>query len=225
MANNAKDYPTTPYKLGVGETIGQHIEVSCADCCRSTCHKVLASVDITDSLYDLVYDHSENFQIIQCQGCKTISFQQITRSPYDGPGADWVEYCDRYPSLKGSTPIKDSHFLPPSVKRIYIETVEAINSNLSVLAGIGIRALIETICVDKNAVGKNLVCKIDNLVQIGILTPEGAEILHKLRSMGNESAHKVKTHDRELLILALDVAEHLLRGVYILPLHTKRVFN
>ena len=89
----------------------------------------------------------------------------------------------------------------------------------------GIRALVETICKDKQAKGKDLFNKINDLVTIGVLTSDGATILHKIRTLGNDAAHEVKPHKFEQLSLAMDVCEHLLQGVYILPDHTKETFN
>jgi hypothetical protein len=93
------------------------------------------------------------------------------------------------------------------------------------LAGIGIRAIVETVCKDKESSGRNLASKIDDLVTQGVLTRDGANILHKLRTLGNESAHEVTPHDNVQLGLALDVVDHLLTGVYILPHHARAKFN
>jgi len=94
-----------------------------------------------------------------------------------------------------------------------------------VLSGIGIRALIETISKERNASGKDLMEKINDLVVQGVLTKDGADIFHKLRVLGNKAAHEVKPHSRDQLNLALDVVEHLLQGVYILLHHAKRKFK
>ena len=40
----------------------------------------------------------------------------------------------------------------------------------------------------------------------------------ELRTLGNEAAHEVKPHNNATLALALDVIDHLIKGVYILPL-------
>jgi len=53
--------------------------------------------------------------------------------------------------------------------------------------------------------------------QKGVLTTEGAEILHSTRLLGNLAAHEVKAHSIEELSAAMDVAEHLLTSVYVLP--------
>lgn len=127
-------------------------------------------------------------------------------------------HVELYPSrLEGRHKLDKSDLLPKEIIRIYNETHAALCNNLSVLAGIGIRALIETICKEKSAQGSNLEKKIDSLVTMGVLTPDGAEILHSLRILGNEAAHEVKPHTEITLGIAMDVVEHLLKGVYILP--------
>jgi len=135
-------------------------------------------------------------------------------------------YEDIFPNPEeGRVSVEDANLLPPNLKRIYDETLKSLNSNQPVLTGIGIRAIVETVCKDKIAVGTDLFCKINGLVAQGVLTKDGAGILHKLRTLGNEAAHEVKPHDNVQLGLAFDVIDHLLQGVYILPIHAKEKFK
>ena len=103
------------------------------------------------------------------------------------------------------------------MKKIYEETLQALNIQSPVLTGIGLRALVETVCKAKDASGKNLRKKIDNLVEKQVLTPNGADTLHKIRTLGNDATHEVKPHNEKQLGLAMDVVEHLLKEVYIFP--------
>jgi len=109
------------------------------------------------------------------------------------------------------------------ISRIYSETHSALCNKLPILAGIGIRALVETVCKEKVAVGSNLEQKTDDLVGKGVLTQIGAETLHSMRIVGNEAAHEVKPHSEETLGLAMDVVEHMLNDVYILPARTSNL--
>jgi uncharacterized protein DUF4145 len=88
-----------------------------------------------------------------------------------------------------------------------------------------LRALVETVCHEKNAQGKSLLNKIDDLTAKSILTPAGAQILHKIRTLGNAAAHKVKPHSEKQLAVAMDVVEHLLTDVYILPKRIEAEFE
>jgi hypothetical protein len=47
-----------------------------------------------------------------------------------------------------------------------------MNNDQPVLTGIGIRALVETVCKDRKTKGKNLAEQIDDLVTIGALPRE-----------------------------------------------------
>jgi hypothetical protein len=88
---------------------------------------------------------------------------------------------------------------------------------LSVLTGIGIRAIVETVCREKNSPGGNLAAQIGGLVTLNLITQNEANILHDLRFMGNKAAHEVREHSSQDLNLAFDIIEHLLKTVYILP--------
>ncbi len=102
-------------------------------------------------------------------------------------------------------------------RRVYEETHQALCSDSPMLAGMGIRSLVEAVCQQENADVKDLKAKIEDLVEQGFLTQSGAEILQRLRLMGNEAIHEMKRHDTGTLGTAFDVVENLLREVYIFP--------
>jgi hypothetical protein len=166
----------------------------------------------------------EDFQIVQCRGCDSLSFRKDFRSTDEfGVGEErggeiLLGHEEIYPPRVVGRPIVDRfHLLPHEVKAIYLETHKALCSQQPVLTGIGIRALIETVCKERVIPGRNLAERIDGLVDAGVLTKSGAEILHKLRTMGNLAAHEVRPHSESELGMAFGVVDHLLLGVYILP--------
>jgi len=131
-----------------------------------------------------------------------------------------------YPSVvAGHLLLADVYLLPNQLAHIYQETVSALNNNQPILCGIGVRAVIETVVKDRAAKGDDLSEQINNLVTEGVLTKDGAAILHKLRILGNRAAHEVKAHSAKELALSMDVVEHLLQAVYILPAHAKETFK
>lgn len=172
-------------------------------------------------------------QIIQCLGCKTISFRKASsnsedwvQTSYDGDGEYVVDesiYPSRVDGIKGLG--DDTHYLPTNVRRIYDETLQALSNQSPVLAGIGLRALLETVCKEKSATGHDLLKKIDSLVSASVLTPASAAILHKIRTLGNLAAHEVKPHSDRQLGLAMNIVEHLLKDVYILPKQAESEFG
>ena len=202
----------------------QECSLVCAQCLIETRHLILHSVDIDVENIRIPYWSSESFQIVQCQGCESISFRrwysdtENTIHSISKGEQICVEMVEVYPSrMAGRSKIRHIRFLPSNVKQVYEETHSALCNRQQVLAGIGIRALIDAICKEKGAKGWNLQKKIDDLVKLGVLTPTGADILHNLRILGNAAAHEVKPHSEKTLGIAMDIVEHLLNDVYILP--------
>lgn len=203
---------------------GQQIWIACGTCGKVTCHQVLTVVATSDESPDGDITAWDNFLCVQCGGCKTVSFCVESSCSEDmvfNPRTEQEEFAVStrvYPSrIAGRSELEHSRLLPYGVYRIYEETRAALCNDLPVLAGIGIRAIVETVCKDRGANGRDLKQKIDALVPLGVITPDGAKIMHSLRFMGNEAAHEVKAHSQEELSTAFDVGEYLLKGVYILP--------
>ena len=213
-----------PKKLEVKIPDDEFIVVGCNHCENETRHKVLAVADGHWSDTSGMVDWWAQYQVIQCQGCLTISFCESSQF-----SEDWDHDPDTgesfYPTKRvlypvrtvGKPPIDESHYLPPQVLLIYEETYDSIQADRNIMAGFVIRAIVEAVCNDKNAVGGNLQKQIDSLAKQGHITDEGAKILHSLRFMGNAAVHEMKAHTSLELAAAMEVVEYLLRGVYIIP--------
>ena len=204
-------------------------EIWCRDCKRETNHEILCCVmnNYVDQDSQHVFEGWLEYQIAKCLGCDTLCFRSVSKDSetYD-PEEGLIETVRVFPEpAKARHPIEDELTLPANLRRIYRETVNSLNLQQPVLAGIGIRAIIETVVKEQNATGKDLQKKIDSLVSTGVLTKAEASILHKLRVLGNKAAHEVKAHSPKELLLALDVIEHLLKAVYILPDQVSETFK
>jgi hypothetical protein len=198
------------------------IRAACASCNKPTLHDVLYTVTVESD--DDHYWHQTWDQVLECRGCQEISFRKNWQDSEDLDYSDdgktivAVDHETLYPSrVAGLAPMSDSYLLPVQLRRIYEETQSALAAALSVLAGVGLRAIVETLCSERKAKGRNLADKIDDLAKQRVITPDGATILHSLRLMGNEAAHSVKPHKPDHLALGMRVVEHALQGVYILP--------
>lgn len=201
------------------------IKVPCRSCQNKTWHTILVCYEVSETDADDEVMHwwaTTKFQIVKCNGCDDLSF----RSEYEDMASRFYDPHDKeeirdieefvYPNrVVGRKLIEGMHFLPPRVKDAYIETHAAICGGQKILAGIGIRALVETICKDHETIAGSLQKRIDDLVSKGKLTKQGADILHHIRTLGNEAAHEVKPHNEKDLSLAMDVIEHLMMGLYI----------
>lgn len=210
--------------VSVRQTKGQEVWVACGMCGKVTCHVSLTAVATSDESLDADIRIWEDYLTIQCGGCRTVSFcveSRCSENMYYDPrtGEEQLAVSHRvYPNrIAGRSELEHSHLLPHVTYRIYEETRAAISNDQLVLAGIGIRAILETICKERAAKGNNLKDQIDSLAETGVITKDGATILHGMRCMGNSAVHEAKAHSRDELIIALDVVEYSLKGVYILP--------
>ncbi|CAD5536559.1 DUF4145 domain-containing protein [Escherichia coli] len=197
----------------------KHIKSYCRDCCKNTNHNVLS--EHTDA-YREEYSCDISYQILQCLGCDTKSFRNVfydleAAYPTDENNWEVPEEVTVYPkAVEGHKEIKNLWDLPDIVRTIYSEVLTALRENSKVLAGLGLRAVVEAVCNDLTIPGRNLEVRINKLVSSGYISKNDAERLHGIRFMGNDAAHDIKTPKSTTLSVALQIVEHLIASVYIL---------
>jgi hypothetical protein len=207
----------------------KELHAPCAKCAGITAHAPLAQVDCSDRDPEWDIRWWGEYFIIICCGCKTVSFCEESSNSED---MTYNRFGEPEPEIKqkvfpgriaGRQMLEDYYRLPHGLARIYEQTHEAIGYKQTILTGIGLRAIVEAVCTEKSAVGKDLSLQINDLVAKGHITKDGANILHSIRHMGNASAHEIKAHTEEELVTALEVVEHLLQGVYLIPLKAAKI--
>lgn len=179
-------------------------------------------------------DWWSRYQVLKCGGCETVFFRTTHANSenveYDyGPDGQTISTYNVtekvYPEAAAERePIQGFELLPGQLQAIYTEAARALYSNQPILAAIGSRAILETVCHDKAAPGDKLVHKIDGLKSQGVLSPNGAVVLPKLRVLGNQAAHQVKPHSDDQLSRAFDVLGNLLLNVYVLEPRAATIF-
>jgi len=195
-------------------------DVSCMSCGRGTNHDILASHEERgfEPNYDIHF--GSEFQIIRCCGCDTVSFRE---SSWNSEDIDY-ETGKLLPEVKifpdrasGRNIINGSEHFPQKTRKIYVEVLKAMNASCGILAAIGLRALIESICLDQKCAGKDLKERIGKLASQGLLSTKQAAVLHKHRFLGNVAAHEIESPQPVELIAALEIAETLLKSIYVIP--------
>ena len=109
-------------KEHINKTQGEEFKAQCAECSSKTYHNVLLSLDKTEEEHDENFDFywDAHYQIIRCQGCKTISFRQTNSNSDDfEPITHETLYPPRLEGGKGIN--NDIYYLPTKVRRIYKE--------------------------------------------------------------------------------------------------------
>jgi len=195
------------------------MKIYCYSCGKYTNHEVIAEEKISANT-DYEEPWSEIHRFSRCAGCDAFTYAIESYSPEDwNPHTGEMESSWKtYPAGEGDRkPMDNLHELPHKVRLIYRELIVAINAQLPVLAGIGLRAIIEAVCRDRGISGGNLQVLIDGLATNGVLSRSQADILHNHRFLGNAAAHEITPAKPRELIAALEIAENILRTIYVLP--------
>lgn len=225
------------------------IKIFCINCKWHTNHTVLQSVDKEwkeflwkiDEDIELSIDRYDNYQIIQCLWCDTISFRHINYFSelqcWDDDGITETIYPQRTPDM---LIIKEFKKIPNIIKKTYEITIEMYNSWYYAQCAEGMRKIVEGICIDKNVKWWNveytdksgkkkfsrsekLIGKIMGLAEMDILTKDNAKLLHIQRILGNKSLHEMKDPTKEELKIALEIIENTLILLYDLPEKIKEI--
>lgn len=202
--------------------IEEKIKSECRECNGLTNH-IVKAIECTSYSSD-EFSYSDEFAIVQCLGCETLSF----RKEYtDSESFSYDDHNDGYsikiyPSPKKvHQPLADQWMLPASISLVYNESVNALIAGCNVLAGIGFRTIIEAVCLDKKVIGRDLETKINNLSKKGFITQPESARLHSIRFIGNDSAHEMKIPKPGQPELVLHIIENLLSNLYIIDNRAK----
>lgn len=208
----------------------EKIKAHCNGCERETNHEVLYTHHSPSELHEEM--EGEANKMIICLGCESVSFLVVHLDSYmekQEEGRDPVLLTFQYPPAKyrfDSFPMlqdEEQEYLPRMLYELYPEIISAFENDSAVLAGIGLRTLVEAICIQENITGRNLETKIRNLQVSGYISVNELPTLDILRKIGNVSAHKIASIPLEDLSYALDIVNHVLKSIYVLPKHNKKL--
>lgn len=199
--------------------VGEAGRLYCGHCGRVTNHRSVCAVHFEEHPDDdepWVYEL--RLSIIQCAGCDKPSFlHEMESEKYlDSQGQPDITR-QRFPAVLPGLLSVSKVRIPFAIWGVYWETRKALASDFRILAGVGIRAVIEALCKDHGIKVKDLSPKIDELVKKGLVTAPAAKVLHQLRFLGNAAAHEVKEHTTEELLVAMKVIDNILDNIYTLP--------
>jgi len=233
----------------LNKTQKERAKVLCAECKRPTNHEVILSADI-DGREDFAEDDwiawDVHYQIIQCQGCDSLSFRKTDSNSedyYPTSETEWEPIVNEFlfPKRNSNTlAIKEFINSPFSLRRIYREVIESFNNEVYTLCGVGLRAIIDGLCIENKITDgpvtitkgdgstevkrkSNLEGQIFGLHERGLLTSAHSAVLHEHRFMGNKAVHELEQPSVQELEIAIDIVEHTLENIYELPEKAKEL--
>lgn len=199
--------------------------VYCRTCQNPTRHRVL-KIKKSGEFDDTGIGIWHTYSMLQCMGCETVCLLEKYECTED---LDYninaiVPRYSIYPKpYTDREAIGETYYLPKSIANIYKESITAFNASIPILTSIGLRAIIEGVCVNNNITKGNLESKIDQLVTKNLITKRESKLLHINRYMGNASTHELAEPTIDELETGIDIVEGLLKNAYILPMKAKRM--
>ena len=200
------------------------ITAHCNHCGGMRNHDVLHSVKSEWSDAEEYCCGSNEYETLRCAGCEDIKLRHISRHSDDEeptihyfPPLIFRQKPVWFEELYFEVP-KEEHFIEVLLNEIYV----AVQNNLSSLALMGVRSLLEKIMIakigDKNSFAKNL----DELLSKGFVSPIQKQNLSTIVEAGHAATHRKYKPRKEDIITALDITEHIIESVYF---HSSKVLS
>lgn len=214
------------------------VRVRCTNCGRGyRNHRILYEQKKSFGDPDRGWEYDEHHQLIQCMGCDTVKYYRFSireefnppthrSEPYDihvYPQDDLDTEKRAVMDFGEEVDRKGQPLVPEDVWKMYKETIDCFNAKARTLAGGGLRATVEAICLHQGITQGDLQSKIDELAKRSLLTTSQAKLLHEERYIGNAALHEMSTPTAQDLEDGLGIVEGLINTIYVLPSKAERL--
>lgn len=173
------------------------------------------------SMEHLVFYEKTKYGFYICLGCDTaiIEEQYHCSGMYDPSNDGNVYSTSHHPkrATKKNRKAKRFIFIDNKLREIYKEIIQSYNQDLRIICSIGIRALLEGICIQekiKDTDAYGLKKKINLLKNKNNIPTSIIDALMHLKLIGDNAAHSLNKADRKNISSSIDILEALLTNLY-----------
>ncbi len=189
--------------------------IFCNECGKVTTHRCHGAHSSYRGDYEFY-----GYRLYICDECEAGALEEFYTTPEicDERGGNWNkedlvgEYAYFPERLQFIRQPREFPRIPQKLNGIYHEIIIAFNAHLPILCAIGIRALIEGICIDNQITDwglKDKIPKLDDLVDQEIV-----DGLNTIKGLGDAAAHRLDEAFKEEAELAIEFCEELLAHLY-----------
>ena len=192
----------------------------CNECVGERNHTILHAETQSGSDEAQDYHWTIKYETLKCLGCDTILLRR-TGTDSDSSSEQSVDLFPptvfrRKPEwlseLSGLFPFDtDKKFLPDLIHELYI----CIQNDCRRSAAMAVRALLEQVMIDKVGDQKTFKDNIAAFQAKGFILPPQREFLETAIEAGNATIHRAFKPSRQDLIALVDIAENVVKSVYI----------
>lgn len=195
----------------------------CNDCGQETNHDVLhseSSREEDDEGHGVSWGH--DYDTLKCRGCELVKLRY--RSWFSEVDEDNILYFP--PAIFRAKPKwfdelsaeieKNEAFVEVLLNEIYVAT----QNNLTSLATMGVRALLERVMISRSGDQGSFGGNIAEFERLGHVSKLQRERLEAILEAGHAAMHRAFTPEADDVSTLLDITEHIIESVF---LHEKRV--
>jgi uncharacterized protein DUF4145 len=199
----------------------------CQRCGGDRQHTVVATKHGYWSNEDAAIDGSDTWSIVECRGCGNVTFvHEHWFSEDTEPDGRPIHYRDLYPPPPPrSKPEWASAMLWRALSRedqwlakLYDDIYSALATEAFSLTAMGIRTIVDFVVTSQAGDTGSFAKKLKRVRAAGLITETQQEILSAAFDVGSAAAHRGYSPARKDVHTLLDIAEALLRQVYIEPM-------
>jgi hypothetical protein len=199
----------------------------CNTCGRTSIHTVEAT--LSGDWGDRDYSGGEEHSLIRCGGCDTVMYKATHWDEhdvdYDEDGEPYLAKTPKYYPAPQTRKLDTEYLfhLPMKIYDVLNEVLHSQSNNDLILATMGVRLLIETICKNANCKAKTLAKQIDELESNGLIGAEEKGLFHQIRSFGNASAHAGEAMTSDQIASGIDMCLDLIEKLFVQPAKKKKM--
>ncbi|MDY7080400.1 MAG: DUF4145 domain-containing protein [Chloroflexota bacterium] len=207
------------YVEEISNILGRLGITQCGHCGNKAPTDIVASYDATSSftlsqgIYSEEYKAGNVWELVLCPVCSGMNLRQVAVNGAAGPDETGGVLGARvvYPSNRSFAG------LPPAIDSAYQAALKVRHVDANAFAVL-LRRVIEGVCLDRGASGRDLNAKLDDLAKKGEIPAQLAEMAHQLRHFGNIGAHfgEEDLTSAESVLLD-DLCGAVLEYVYVAP--------
>ncbi len=179
---------------------------------HETLHSEKTSWDDPGGVYG-----SDTYATLKCCGCDNIKLRHVSMFSEDDkptvnyfPAAIFRRNPEWFSKLWFELSAKDE-FVEELLKEIYV----ALQHNLSSLAAMGVRSLLEKVMISKTQDQGNFNKNILEFEKLGYVSRIQRERLEAILEAGHATIHRTFKPNKSDIITLLDITEHIIESVYL----------
>lgn len=201
-----------------------NVKAHCNSCLKETKHVLVAEkkTSWSDEEWAGEMHGDDSYQIVECCGCGTVGFRRVSTGTQildeEGNFSEEVTYFPAAVSRRKPEWLGDWSFrVDEDIESLLNEIYVAIHEDLRVIAGNGIRTVLDMVMTNKIGDLGGFPAKLSAIESAGLISTSNKEFLKVTIDAGSASAHRAFKPTQQDLNLLLDIAENLISAIYILP--------